>query len=423
MKIWVIQEGEPITFIDGGSRPFRTEMLVNRLIEHGHEVVCWVPTFDHLRKSFRFHSENDIELGSHLRYHFLHSPTAYRKTLSFANARHNYEIAEAFRLRSSEEPVPDLILCSVPPLRLAAFVADYAHRRNIPLVIDVRETWPDSLVKNLRGLKRALAQYLFRNDYRRARQILHRADAITAISQDGLKWALRQADHARRDWDNVFPLAYEEAPQQLFKDATEEQEFRASLGILPHQKVLTCIGRVGSSFDFPLVVKLAKKFQKEKRDDVHFVLAGEGPIKSSLQKLYRSLPNLTITGWLNQQQLQRLLHITDIGLLPYKDIHTPAIRNKPLDFISMGIPIVSSLRGELAYLMKQHDIGRLFKSGDFASFEKAVNFILNNPARAEKMREHTLELFHKNFSAKEIYQAFAQQLEELVQSQKRHRHS
>ena len=75
------------------------------------------------------------------------------------------------------------------------------------------------------------------HDYRRARQVLHRADSITAISKDGLKWALKQADHAKRSWDAVFPLAYEEPLQQLFKSESEKENFYRSLEIRPEQKV------------------------------------------------------------------------------------------------------------------------------------------------------------------------------------------
>ncbi|MDR0340027.1 MAG: hypothetical protein LBH53_00475, partial [Puniceicoccales bacterium] len=149
MNIWVLQMGEPISFFDGGNRPFRTEMLINRLVEKGNSVLYWTSTFDQLRKVFRFCESREVIIGTRLRYRFLHSPTPYTKSVSIRHSRHDRELANFFCCCASAETPPDIILCSIPPLRLARRVIEYARCRSVPLVLDVRDRWPDSFLHAL----------------------------------------------------------------------------------------------------------------------------------------------------------------------------------------------------------------------------------------------------------------------------------
>ncbi|MDR3117775.1 MAG: glycosyltransferase [Puniceicoccales bacterium] len=411
VNVWVVQVGEPVSFVDGGSRPFRSEMLANRLVERGHSVLRWASTFDPLRRVFRFQEAREISLGSSLRYRFLHGPTAYARSISPRYSRHGRELAAQFGLQASEEALPDLILCSLHPTPLALRVADHAHRHGVPLLLDVRDTWPDSLVKNLKFPWRPIAGWFFRDERRQIQKILHRADAITAISTECLRWSLGQVDRRSHGWDRIFSLAYEEPPREIFSCEEQRRRYLSTLKAADASHIVTCIGRVGSSFDFDLVVRLARHFWREGRRDVRFVLAGEEPVRRILQKKFSSLPNLTVTGWLDQRELYQLLAVTTVGLLPYKDMHRPTIRNKPLDFLSMGVPMLSSLHGELFFLMRQNSFGICFPPKDLDALHALLCRLLQSPNLRESMRENGLRVFRENFLADKVYGEFAAHLE------------
>ncbi|MDR1437846.1 MAG: glycosyltransferase [Puniceicoccales bacterium] len=413
MNIWIIQAGESISFVDGGSRPFRTEMLTNRLVERGHMVIRWSSNFDHLRKTFRFYDQCEISLGSQLRYIFLQAQTPYRKSISFARSRHNREIANAFHALMTEEMRPNLIVCAIPPLPLARVATEFAHRHNIPIIIDIRDTWPTSFLKNLPMPLCQIAKFFLRNEWRRVQQILHRANGMVALSKDDLKWALAKADRKRRHWDAIFPMAYEEPPQKIFNDKDERLEYLRSIGASEKQSIVTCIGRVGSAFNFQAIVNLAKSYYEDGRNDIYFVLAGEEPIRRFLQKRYRPTPNLNITGWLDQKELNALLAVTTVGMLPYHAIHSPTIRNKPLDFLSMGIPVLSSLGGELAYLIETYSFGCTFPIDNTSALRQILDKLLGDEKMREQMHLNGLKIFHERFSANKIFPAFVDYLEEF----------
>ncbi|MDR2341171.1 MAG: glycosyltransferase [Puniceicoccales bacterium] len=411
MDIWIVQVGEPISFADGGSRPFRAEMLTNRLIERGHTVTIWTSTFDHLRKAFRFCNQQEIVVSSQLRYIFLAGKSHYRKSLSWANRKHNRQLAIAFEKMASRKQPPDLILCIIPPLPLAAAVSKYAHRRNIPLIADVHDTWPTSFVKNLSPILQRIGHFLLRHEWQRAKQILHHAAGIVTTSKYDSRWAFKQADRRRHLWDAVFPLAYEDPPQTAFASDETRMECLQSIGAVGKKAIVTCVGRVGSAFDFKVVTQLADYYYRNSSSDIHFVLAGEKPVYRFWEKPYKIPPNLKVTGWLDQQGLNAILAVTDIGLLPYRAIHSAAIRNKPLDFLSHGIPLVSSLSGELAQLIEGCQLGFTCQGGDVAAFRRALDELVGNTELRNSMRANGLALFKDKFSAQKVYGRFADYLE------------
>jgi glycosyltransferase involved in cell wall biosynthesis len=397
--------GEPISFFDGGSRPFRTEMLVNRLVERGNSVLQWTSTFDRLHKTFRFCESREVTIGARLRYRFLHGPTPYGKSVSIRHSRHDRELAKDFCRWSSEEAPPDLILCSIPPLRLARRVSEYARGRSVPLILDVRDRWPDSFLNILHFPLHQLFRLVFRHERRRARQVLHGADAVSAITENCLRWALRQADRPPGPWDRVFPLAYEEPPGTVFGSERQRRDYLKSLHAGKATAVVTCIGRVGSAFDFSAVTALARQFAAEGRTDVRFVLAGDGPDQR--------LPNVTVTGWLDRSELQKLLTVSTIGLLPYRDMQGPSVRNKAMDFLAMAVPVISSLGGELGQLMERYQFGLPFPAGDVATLRQAMERLLTSPDLRETMRAGARRAFQEHFTATQVYGAFAEFLEEF----------
>jgi glycosyltransferase involved in cell wall biosynthesis len=386
-------------------------MLTTRLVERGHSVTIWTSTFDHLRKTFRFCDQRVVVVSSQLRYVFLEAKARYRKSLSWANRRHNQQLAEAFEKMASREQLPDLVLCTIPPLPLAAAVVKYAHRRNVPLIADVRDTWPASFVKNLPPALQWFGHFLLRREWQRAKQILHHAAAIVTVSKYDSRWAFKQADRRRHRWDVIFPLAYEDPPRAAFSTDEAREECLRFIGAEGKKAIVTCVGRVGSAFDFEVVTRLAEHYHRNGRGDIHFVLAGEEPVYRFWAKPCKIPPNLKITGWLDQQRLNAILSLTDIGLLPYRSIHSAAMRNKPLDFLSHGIPMVSSLSGELAQLIERHQLGCTCPEGDVAAFSRAIDELIGDPELRNRVRANALAVFRDQFSAQKVYAGFADYLE------------
>ena len=66
-----------------------------------------------------------------------------------------------------------------------------------PVVVDVRDRWPDIFVEPLPRPLRAIARLLLLSEFRRARYVFRTATAILAVSDGYLEWGLRQAARPR----------------------------------------------------------------------------------------------------------------------------------------------------------------------------------------------------------------------------------
>jgi hypothetical protein len=59
------------------------------------------------------------------------------------NERLHYLIDCKFYKYAQEEVKPDIILSSLPILKLSLSAVEYGKKMNIPLVLDMRDMWPD----------------------------------------------------------------------------------------------------------------------------------------------------------------------------------------------------------------------------------------------------------------------------------------
>lgn len=147
--------------ISGGQeRLLRTGILGGHLARAGHEVTWWTSAVDHFRK--RFHSVPGPVLPVEPRYHVRFLPgRLYRHNLSIARLRNHREIARAFRSTATSLAKPDLIVCSLPPLELCVESVSFGRERGVPVLLDVRDPWPDVFYRVLPRPLRRLGPLLF----------------------------------------------------------------------------------------------------------------------------------------------------------------------------------------------------------------------------------------------------------------------
>jgi hypothetical protein len=95
----------------------------------------------------------------------------------------------------------------------------------VPVIIDVRDLWPDIFVDvvpfGLRTLMK-IALYPLRKS---ARYVFNNCSGIVGISPGYLMWALGYANRPRRALDVVFPLGYEKPKGAALSRLTLEHHF------------------------------------------------------------------------------------------------------------------------------------------------------------------------------------------------------
>ena len=192
MRVWLITIGEPLPIDGANDRLHRSGMLANLLVSKGHEVVWWTSTFDHARKKQRFNIDTSIEINDCFNIRLLHSVN-YKKNMSINRIINHYAIAHKFSKLARLESQPDIILCSFPTIELSLVATRYGKERNVPVIIDIRDLWPDLIIdlfpKKIKWFIKIILFVFFKN----TRKVFRECSSIIGISDGYLQWGLSYA--------------------------------------------------------------------------------------------------------------------------------------------------------------------------------------------------------------------------------------
>ncbi|MGH3430811.1 MAG: glycosyltransferase, partial [Mycobacteriales bacterium] len=282
MRIWLIKIGEPVPDGDGRHRLFRTGLIAQILAERGHDVTWWTANFSHQEKRFVGTPDETRQLESNLRLILLRS-RGYSTNISWERFADHIQVAARFLKLAPSEPRPDVIACSFPTVELAAAAVRWGRRNGVPVILDLRDLWPEVLLmhmpKSLRGPARlaiapyfALSEWAFKN-----------ADALYAITPAFLQWGLDRASRPARETDRAFWLAYPDREPSQAEIADARAQW-ADRGVdLSSESFLACyFGSLSGTVDVHLLVRVAE-ILKQRRSQVRIVICGSGRLLAELQ--------------------------------------------------------------------------------------------------------------------------------------------
>lgn len=411
MRFWLIQRAEPVPTDGPSVRLMRTGLLARTLAGRGHDVVWWSSTFDHYRKLHRFKADTLLELEPGLRLHLVHSG-GYGRNVSLARMVNDRAVARGFARLSRETMPPDLIVSSLPTVDLCTEAVRLGAERDVPVVIDVRDMWPDIFVGVLPAPLRGPGRVLVAPLVARARFALRSAAGLTAMSRFVFDWALRHAGRPGRAADGVFPLGYQ-APV-VAPDARERagDDLRA-MGVDPAKTICWFVGQLGRVYDVATVIEGARALWQRGRADVQLVISGDGDNAAALRARARDLPNVVFTGWVNTAQIAWLMAVAGVGLAAVRPVGE-ALPNKLFEYLSAGLPVLSSLRGEAEGLLARHGCGVTYPPGDVAAFVEAVERLAGDIALRETMGRNATALYAAGYSSEAVYGRMAAHLEAVA---------
>ncbi|MCC9078805.1 glycosyltransferase family 4 protein [Litorilinea aerophila] len=413
MNIWLVHVGELLP-IDGDVRLFRYGILANMLVERGHRVTRWAPTFIHAYKRQRSERDASIWVNPNYRIELIYAK-GYDRNVSLQRVRFHRQLERGLRRRMFQEPPPDIILAGIPTPGMCFIALQYAQHYDVPFVIDVRDLWPDIyltlLPKHLRPIARPALFFAERTN----RKLFRGASSIIAVSESYLKWGLRYAGRQRQSTDVVFPLGY---PKPSFPKRVIEQEKRQLIGagVDPEKTIICFFGQFETSYDLETIIDGARLLQERGVNDVQFVFCGSGSKFKLLRKRAEGLQNVVFPGWISAQAISALLQLSKIGLAPYAAGALQSLPNKPLEYLSGGLPVLSSLTGELQEILEQYRAGLTYRAGDVTDFLVVLEQLVGNPNLRSQMEENARRLFVEQFSVEKIYPAMVDYLEQIATS-------
>lgn len=408
MHVWLLHIGEDLP-VDGEVRKYRYGYLADALVARGHSVVRWAPTFRHTTKTHRFKTDCRIEINPRYHIEFLHT-NGYRRNVGFSRLWMNRALGMRLRAKMAGEAPPDIIVAAIPSLEWADAATAYGRSRGIPVVVDVRDVWPDVFYNALPRATRPAGRLLFAPYRRLARRACRGATAITGVSQEYVDWALRLAGRRAAASDLVMPLGFDPPATSSSRIAQHVNQLR-DRGIDPQRPSCFFAGLFERSYDLETVVRAARVLDGSGQREIQFLLCGDGAKLPVIRRLAEGLDNVHLLGWVAPAMLQAAASIASIGLCAYAVDATQSLPNKPFEYMAGELAVVSSLQGELATILERQACGLTYQAGNSQSLSDALQHLLQHRTRLRAMQVRARATWAENYRSSEIYQRFVQVLE------------
>lgn len=406
MNIWLITVGEPLPAFEPSARPLRTGILAAMLASNGHGVTWWTSSFDHAKKIHHVSATMHKDDGG-INYVLLHG-CAYSRNVSFKRLLNHYQVAEEFRRVARFCERPDVILCSFPTIELAYVAVMFGKEMRIPVLLDIRDLWPDLFLDVVPRIAKPLGRALLSPYFLMTRAAMREATGIVALSEGYLRWGLEKAKRAMGAYDGIFALGY--SPSVMSEADFHAASQMRALGITGEQKIVWFIGTISHQMDLPTVVRAARLLERDRRTDIQFVISGDGETLVSLREQAKGLTNIVFTGWIGAAEIRAIGSIASIGLQAYNANARMGLANKLFEYLSYGLPIVSNLRGENADFIVQHSCGEIYNANDERSLVEQLLRLLDDETLYGNYKSASQQTFRARCSLEQTYERLVRHL-------------
>ena len=416
MNILIFQSGEPLHIDGGNPRPMRAMNLANKLVEKGHTVIILSSRFYHQEKKHR-NIPSFVKINEKLSTYLISSP-GYRKNVSISRFYDHIILSLNLRnfLKRDMLEKPDLIISGFPPIETSYVLSKWAKKNGILFVLDTKDQWPTIIVESFPKPLRFFARIILSPMFLMAKYSMCNADINVSISNGFINWVKSFSGLGKLNQSKVLPLV---APKiNIDKNIYEQSMKWWSDHEIQKNKNLK-IGFVGSfsrSFNFDFIFEAAK-YCEEKNLLVEFIICGKGEQDNKMRLLAKNVKNVKIIEWIDVPKIKTLEYIVDLYIAPYvsTDDFKMSIPNKVIDAFMAGLPVISSLQGDLKNLIEQRNVGFYYHSSK--SLISVLEHLDRNREEIHELSANAVRLYSESFDFDLVYDNFIIEIENLLNDQ------
>lgn len=257
------------------------------------------------------------------------------------------------------------IVISTSPTFFSMFSGHYLSRRKkVPWILEIRDLWPAAIdalgvmkSKKILGLLEKMELGFY-----------HKSSHIVVVTQS-FKQNLISRGISEEKIDVITNGFDEELYRPMPKNKSLIQQYQ-----LQDKFVVTYIGAHGISHALDKIVLTAEKLKEQK--DIQFVFVGEGAEKEKIKAMAaaRNLQNILFIDGQPKEKMPDYYNISDVSLVTLKNIplFKAFIPSKIFEIMGCGIPIIASLDGETADILKKSQAAVIVPPEDAEAMKDAI---------------------------------------------------
>jgi colanic acid biosynthesis glycosyl transferase WcaI len=303
---------------------------------------------------------------------------------------------------------PDVVIATSPQLLVGVSGWWIAKFKRVPLVLEVRDLWPESLTAVGVGnpdsmLNRALSRiagFL----YREANHIV----VVTPAFREHLikSWRVPEGKISIVQNGVEADLFSPGDGNALLKDLNPEGKF-----------VVSYIGTLGLAHGLQTVVNAAEALQRID-PDVLFLLVGEGADRERIQAVAKSknLSNIRFLPHQPREKIPAYIAASDVCLVLLKksDVFETVIPTKMLEFLSCGRPVILGVNGQAREILEQCRGGLYVEPENTGDLCEAIQNLKRQDILRKSMGLNGREYIVKNLSRQRTATEYIEVLDRLL---------
>jgi len=388
-----------------GAAPTRLDAMARELVKLGHEVevVTGMPNypqgkiFPAYRGNFYRHEVRD---GVVIHRVWLY-PSVGRGMSRLLNYL-SFSATCLYGLFRSKKP--DYLFVESPPLTLSGPGYVYTRFRQVPLILNVADLWPDTLVE-MDLLKPGLALRLL---YGLERSAYASAACVNAVTE-GLRHSIVTQKEVPAEKVLFLPNGVD---TELHRPRRPDPELKRKLA-LDGKKVILYSGTLGRAHGLDNVLEAAKLL--EAQENIHFLFLGDGSERPALEEMKDRLQlrNVSFHDAVPMDELAPFQSIADCGLVSLRNlpIFDGARPSKMFPLLASGKPLLFCGNGEGAALVKRAKAGIVVPPGDAPALAAAVSQLLGNNDYLEELGANGRRFVEEHHEWSKLVSAWIHELE------------
>jgi len=292
----------------------------------------------------------------------------------------------------------DIIFATAPPFFSTPLGYTLARRYTAPLVLDIRDVWPELLLtqegcnKLCEMLVNILAKFM-KLYYCYAELIVSPVPYILQYLKkypiSSTYWTPNGVDF--QEIDKIKPA-----------------------NIRKNRFTAIYAGILGRNHGTGTLLKVIEKVR-----DVEFWVIGDGKDRPLFE--HSNLPNLKYLGIKSWEETISYIKAADVGIVMLRD--NVWMRNafpvKAIDYLAVGKPVLISIRSVFAELLRENEAGLSAESNDVEQFISNLRLLKDNELLRKKMSKNARKLAEKHFDMSFNASQLLKKLEEIVEKSKR----
>jgi glycosyltransferase involved in cell wall biosynthesis len=305
-------------------------------------------------------------------------------------------------------PKPDVVIGTSPHLFCAWAGLIFSKLRRTPFVLEVRDIWPDSLqAVGALSSKRIIRflEWLEKRAYADA-------DHIVTVGVGYRRHLIEKRVPAAKI--SVVPNGVD---QERFRPQSKEAALVERYG-LEGKFVCSYVGTIGMACGLDVVVRAAKLLKTEQRNDIVFLLVGDGAVRVELEGDVRrmNLQNVIFMGRQDKDAVPAIIASSDVCLVHLKkaELFTSILPSKIFEAGGMSRPVILGVEGDAADLVRAAGMGVTIEPENEFELVAALKKLSMCPELAEKWGKAGHEYVTTNFDRDRLAQEYVGVLKQLA---------